>query len=888
MTYATPSSHRSRRLRTALTGAAAVLLLTVAGALTQPAAAEIVTVPGTDMSTSFLRPRLDPVPPAQYAVPDPTKNGPEVGAYQDPGLRDALEELIEAAVPGSTVYGSLYTFSDQGIVDSLLAANGRGVTVRLLVEMCTGGNPASCDAGAEVGALVTALGTATSGPGSWVHRCYASCAGGGEGINHSKFWVFSELDDGRGDVVVIGSANPTRPQQQMWQNKVTVVGNVALADGFRDYVGRLLSAGGSTKTYETGHIDAGNTRVWLSPRNTSSAGEASTIAASFSPVSARTDVVAAAIDDIACSPTSTDDVVRVAMWGMRSHRPEVIDALGDKKDQGCTVEVAGGEHQDMLPLLADRGIPVYAMNPGGCRQSWFTVGSGANSECSDGSIHSKYFLVQGTSRKTGTFVRHVFTGSQNWTNGALVKNDEVLVRIDDPATYDGFVADFDAIKQAAITIAPTNYPDATHSTANAVAAGDQLEPEAASYVDSTGRHVNYVVFSSGSRTGLGNEIRLARFIDGVRDWENVVRTGGDPGWNYKQPDVDVSPDGTAVVVWADDRDGNGGYELRARSVTAAGVMGSIVSVNSASNGDQVHPSIGVLPDGRFAIAWEDITTTGVSSIRYAAFSAAGARLTPVTGGYDVPVQAVAGGTYLRPDLDLSGDGTAVVAWEDDEDGNGGFSIRAKAGTFAGVFGSTIAVHTGSLSDGQQRMPRTAIADNGTWYVVWEDQHTGRTGQDGQPQSAIYVRGYSGSTALFAARTVTSPIYRWTNSAAGYAVTAQTLYQSDRVGRQAHPDVSTDGNGGAVVVWHESPQSTGLTRYQSGTEVWGAGITAAGTIANTFPESRLSVFTAYAQQEPTVGVDSAGYFAVVYVDDWDGNGGTQLHLRTGLRNCAQTC
>lgn len=872
------------------TAMVAVVGAVMAGGLVAATAAraDIVTVPSSDLSTSFLRPVLDPVPLAEYAVPDPTKDGPEISQYQEPGLRDDLESLIDQAVPGSTVYGSLYTFSDQAIADALLDADDRGVAVRLIVEMCTGGNPASCTVGPEVTSLITGLGTATGGNGSWVKRCYASCSGGGVGINHNKFWVFSELDDGSEDVVVIGSANPTRPQQQMWQNKVTVTDNTALADGFRAYVGRLLAAPGSPKTYETGYLNAGDVRVWFSPRNTGSTAEATTIAASFSPVTARTDLVAAAIDDIACSPTTSDDVIRVAMWGMRAARPQVIDALGDKLDQGCTVQVAGGEHQDMLVPLADRGIPVYAMNPGGCRQSWFGVGSGANAECADGSIHSKYFLVQGISRKTGTYVEHVFTGSQNWTNGALVKNDEVLVRIDDPTTYDGFVADFDAIRQAAVRIVPDRYTQATFSTANAVATGDQFDAEVAAYVDASGQHVTYTAFASGSRSGLGNEIRLARFVDGVREWDQVVRTGGSSGWNYKQPDVGVAADGTAVVVWADDADGNGGYQLRARTVSTTGSLGTDVLVNAAANGDQVHPSIGVLPDGRYAVAWEDQTTSGVTSIRYAAFTAAGVRTTPVSGGYDVAVQAVSGGGYLRPDLDVAPDGTVVVAWEDDQDGNGGYSIRAKQGTLAGVFGSTIAVHTGSLSDGQQRMPRVAIADDGTWYVVWEDQHTGRTGQDGNPQSAIYVRGYSGTTSLFAPRTVTQTIYRWANGASGYAVTAQDLYASDRVGRQAHPDVSVDGSGDAVVVWHESPQATGLTHYQSGTEVWAAGVTPSGTSANVFPESRLSVFTAYSQQDAGIAVDSSGTFSVVYTDDWDGNGGTQLKIRTGLRNCAQTC
>lgn len=876
---------RTRRWRTATMAS-----ITVAGlALTAwPAGADIVDVPSGDISTSFLRPNLDPVLPTDYAVPDPDKDGPEVSAYQEPGLRDALEANVDAAVAGSTLYGSLYTFSDQDIVDALEDADTRGVTVRLIVEMCTGGNPASCDASDQIDQLVATLGTNTAGSGSWVHRCYASCAGGGVGINHNKFWVFSELADGRQDVVVIGSNNPTRPQQQMWQNKVTVEENTDLADGIRDYVGRLLTRGGSTKVYETGHVDAGDMRVWFSPRDTGSTSEANTIAASFSPASNRTDLVAAAVDDIDCSTSTSTDVIRVAMWGMRAARPEIVDALGDKLDDGCNVQVAGGEHQDMLPDLVARGIPVYSMDPGGCRQSWFGVGSGVNSECADGSIHSKYILVQGQSRKSGTFVRYVYTGSHNWTNGALKKNDEILLRIDDATTYEGFVADFNAIKDAAVTIAPERYPDATFATANAVPTGDQFEPAAVSYVDDDGHHVTYLAFTSGSVGSLGNDIRVARFVDGARQWDNVIRTGGSSGWNYQTPDLDVDSDGTAIVVWADDRDGNGGYELRARTVDETGATGGVIAVNAGSNGDQLYPSIGVLPDGRFAVAWEDVTTSAITSIRYASFSSAAVKTSPVSGGYDVAVQAGSGGTYLKPDLDVNDSGTVVVAWEDDQDGNGGFSIRAKTGTVAGSFSSRVAVHTGTYSYGQQRDPKVAVAPSGDWHVVWTDLYPGRTGQDGNPQSAIYIRAFSGGTALYAPRTVTSTIYHWTSGTSGYTVTAKNMYQSNRVGRQAHPDIAIDGDGAAVVTWDESPQSSGLTHAQNGTEVWAKGVTLDGTDSNAFPESRVSVFTANSQELPAVAVDANGTFSVAYVDDWDGNGGTQLKLRTQLRNCAQTC
>ncbi|NUT18938.1 MAG: hypothetical protein HOV77_07110 [Hamadaea sp.] len=879
-------------MRRPLLALALVVLTATSSGILSPglAAASTVTVTSGSTKVLFLRPNLDPAPDSAYATPDPYKTGSQFTPYQTTGLRDEIDALVQASSAGSTLYASLYTFTDQPITDHLLAAHARGVKVRLLVEACLDGDPLDCDQSAQADSLVAGLPAYTSGAtGSWVKQCYASCAGGGVGIDHNKFWVFSALSDGRTEVTVVGSYNPTNPQQQMFQNMVEVSGNAALATAYRDYAGRKAANTGTTKVYETGHVDAGAFRIWFSPRNSPSTAEDTEITSSFNPQSTRHDVFAAAIDDVQCSTTATDDVIRMVMWSFRAARPEVIDALGDKADAGCTVEVATGEHQDAIAGLAARGIRVYSMDPGGCRQSFFAVGSGVNSECSDGSAHSKYLLTQGVSRKDNATHSYVYTGSHNLTNGALKKNDETLIRVDDVAVYNGFVADYDAIKTAVIDISPSRYPDSLFSTANASATGDQFEPAVASYRGADGHTTSLVAFSSGLLTGTGNEIRLGRFVDGVRQSEVVVRTGGTTGWNYKTPDVGLASNGDAVVVWADDSNGNGGYEIRSRRVHPDGTMTSIVNVNSLADGDQSRPSVSVLPDGRFAVAWEDLSTAGSSSIRYAAFSAADARLSAVTGGYDVAVQAVAGGTYHKPDVAVNSSGTAVLAWEDDEDGNGGYSIRGITGTLTGVFGSIVAVHTGDLSDGQQWDPAVAIGSTGTWYTTWTDDYTGRTGSDGNPQQLIYVRGFTGGTAAFAARPVSGPVYQWTVDTAGaYAVTTQTAYQSDRVGRQTHSDVAVDGSGNAVVSWQETGQATGLTSANSGSEVWARGIGATGTTTNLFPESRLSVFTANRQDDAAIGVDQNGTVTVVYVDDWDGNGGTQLYLRYGLRNCAQTC
>ncbi|WP_460808087.1 hypothetical protein [Micromonospora zhanjiangensis] len=91
-----------------------------------PAAADTVTVTSGSVKVLFLRPNLDPVPDADYAAPDPTKTGPRLARYQTTGLRDEIDALVQASLAGSTLYASLYSFTDPAITDHLLAAHRRG------------------------------------------------------------------------------------------------------------------------------------------------------------------------------------------------------------------------------------------------------------------------------------------------------------------------------------------------------------------------------------------------------------------------------------------------------------------------------------------------------------------------------------------------------------------------------------------------------------------------------------------------------------------------------------------------------------------------------------------------------------------------------------------
>ena len=79
-------------------------------------------------------------------------------------------------------------------------------------------------------------------------------------------------------------------------------------------------------------------------------------------------------------------------------------------------------------------------------------------------------------------------------------------------------------------------------------------------------------------------------------------------WSGQQlrPHVGIAANGDSVVVWEDDQDENGFYQIYARGLTADSneVFGDL-TVNSKSSGQQLRPRVGVAANGDFVVVWQD-------------------------------------------------------------------------------------------------------------------------------------------------------------------------------------------------------------------------------------------------------------------------------------------
>ena len=91
-------------------------------------------------------------------------------------------------------------------------------------------------------------------------------------------------------------------------------------------------------------------------------------------------------------------------------------------------------------------------------------------------------------------------------------------------------------------------------------------------------------------------------VDHFRD--RVINSDG--GGNQYQPAISHSSNGNFVVLWEDDKDNNGSYDIMARGFYANGSERfPDITVNTVRSGQQRRPDIAMDSYGNFVVVWED-------------------------------------------------------------------------------------------------------------------------------------------------------------------------------------------------------------------------------------------------------------------------------------------
>jgi len=301
--------------------------------------------------------------------------------------------------------------------DELIKAHQRGVKVQVILDGDTRG-------GVVAAQLASGLGTDRSAA-SWLHVCTGPMSGGtaaciGDKGQHNKFYLFSKTGDAS-NVVVQSSANLTDLNSSTyWNNAVVLPGNKRLYQAYDGYFKDLAA--------ERKNLD------YYRVVNTGAAG--GSVRVHFFPKAGTADPIVEYLDKVSCKGGRT--TVRVGMSEWDTYRIAIPAKLRDLAAQGCTVKVVYGIMDDEVKqvLLSEPRVELRTLGTGGALP---------------GRVHSKYLLVEGS--YDGERDAHwVFTGSHNYNLTSLRRNDEALLRLNNKTVYRQYVANFDTMRAAAVSV----------------------------------------------------------------------------------------------------------------------------------------------------------------------------------------------------------------------------------------------------------------------------------------------------------------------------------------------------------------------------------------------------------------------------------------------------
>lgn len=385
---------------------------------------------------------------------------------------------------------------------------------------------------------------------------------------------------------------------------------------------------------------------------------------------------------------------------------------------------------------------------------------------------------------------------------------------------------------------------------------------------------------------------------------HAMGVGRDLLADQTNPDMAQAANGDFVVVWQDDPEKDGIADILMRGFDADGnerfppTRVSSVTTNSVHS---TNPAITMVDDGRFTVAWQTETT----GIRVRAFLPDGTAAAPE----QIVTDVTAPGTALDPDIAMDDAGNYVVVWADDADGNGFYQIRGRGYRSDGS--EKFAPRSiNSVADGQQQKPAIAMSPDGRYVVTWRDDRSGNWDVEARgfgPDDAQTIPQFKVNTTLTGTQTnpdiAMAPNGRFVivweddvdmdNSyeikARGFLPTGAQAFAAVTVnkttaGNQISPTVAMDARG----YWYAAWQDDGVAG--TGYQIMSNAFTPAGGRVNS-SETRINPVTAVTynfgppvRKTPVISAHRSGRYIVTYADDMDGDGTCQV-LARGIGNTA---
>ncbi|MFC0505445.1 hypothetical protein [Micromonospora costi] len=254
--------------------------------------------------------------------------------------------------------------------------------------------------------------------------------------------------------------------------------------------------------------------------------------------------------------------------------------------------------------------------------------------------------------------------------------------------------------------------------ANASAAGQQIWPKVAVDPDGapTTAAVGFTVVWEDVQGTTPATVKAAGFTAPATKAYEV--TASQTTGAHHRPDVAVSASGEALVVWDEDADANGAYNVGLTRLARAN--GAVVlprrTANSQSGGQQQRAAVAANAAGDFTVAWES-DHTGTRGIWERSFTAAG---TPRHG--EVEVSTGAGASV--PAVAIDDQDNVVVGWTV---GGANPDVWARGLNPDGTTAGRLAAQTLSqTTTGRQDQMAVAASPWGEVSVCYTDDNDGNT------------------------------------------------------------------------------------------------------------------------------------------------------------------
>ena len=296
----------------------------------------------------------------------------------------------------------------------------------------------------------------------------------------------------------------------------------------------------------------------------------------------------------------------------------------------------------------------------------------------------------------------------------------------------------------------------------------------------------------------------------------------------EDPSIAMDSLGNYVVVYTDYDSGSSSKGVFAQRYQSNGTaIGTALSVNTTTTGDQYDPEVAMDHVGNFVVVWTD--HSGFDYDVYARrFDTNGV---PLGDAYQVNSEPLLTAVQHQPDVAMDAVGNyTIVYWVE-------YALTLIDLIAYKRYSATGTETDGGLATSREGAsnPEIALDDNNNGYLVWRH-----------------------SSLLDAGNIMMKPI-----STFGDATTGESIVNTTQSHTQSHASVSISGDGSQLAVAWQSGHDTGSGQDGS---AWGVYTKAYNLSAGTDSgEQRVNDFTLGAQSEPSVAMNDQGSYVVTFTD-----------------------